>query len=132
MVDKKAIARWLLIVTAAIGVFGIAGISYRQFTGLSQCPQLGNLPACYIVLICYALMLLASLRRTLTMSWFFWIGWLGVFGFAVSGTALELAGVGTCPRTGGGTPICYFSLGLAMVLALLFILGLERKPANER
>jgi len=132
MVDKKAIVRWLLVGTAAIGVFGVAGISYRQFTGLSQCPQLGILPACYIVLICYASMLLAALRRTPIMSWFFWIGWLGVFGLAVSGTALELAGVETCPRTGGGTPTCYFSLGIAIVLALLFILASNKAPTGIR
>ena len=132
MVDKKAIVRWLLVGTAAIGVFGVAGISYRQFTGLSQCPQLGILPACYIVLICYASMLLAAFRRTPIMSWFFWIGWLGAFAMAITGTGLELAGIETCPRTGDDTPTCYFSLAIAMVLALLFVLSSEKAPSDER
>ena len=131
MVDKKAIARWLLVGIAAIGVFGVAGISYRQFAGLSQCPQLGILPACYIVLICYVSILLAALRRTPIMSWFFWIGWLGVFAMAITGSGLELAGIETCPRTGDGIPTCYFSLGLAIVLALLFVISSEKAPSDD-
>ena len=95
-------------------------------------PQLGTLPACYIVLICDASMLLAALRRMPIMLWFFWIAWFGVFAMAITGTGLELAGIETRPRTGSRTLTCYFSLGLAMVLGLLFVLSTERAPSDDR
>ena len=126
MTRGKAIARWLLISIAAIGVIAVAKISYGQFAGQSHCPQLGILPFCYVVLACYTLILISSVLRTAIPSWFFWIGWIGVFAMAVSGTALEIAGTDTCPRTGGGTPTCYYSLGLAILLALLFFLSSEK------
>ncbi len=129
---KEAIARWLLVGISAIGVLGVAQISYSQFAGLSQCPQLGMIPACYIVLACYTLILIAAVCRRAMPSWVFWIGWLGVFAMAISGTVLELAGTQTCPRTASGTPTCYFSLAIAILLALLFIISFEKNLSKDR
>lgn len=132
MTGTKTVARWLLVSIAAIGVIAVANISYSQFTGQSQCPQLGMFPACYIVLVFYALILIAAVFRTAVPSLIFWVSWAGVFVMAVTGTALEMSGLETCPRTGGGTPTCYFSLGIAMVLALLFVLSSKRTPTDDR
>ncbi len=132
MMRKRTIARWLLVVTAAAGVIAVANISYDQLTGSSQCPQLGSFPACYVVLICYILIFLAALRRGAILSWAFWIGWLGVFALALSGAALELAGTETCPRTDSGTPTCFYSLAIAILLALLFLVSSERNLSNDR
>lgn len=132
MMRTTAIARWLLVGIAAIGVITVAKISYNQFTGQSQCPQLGFLPACYVVLACYTMILISAVLRTAMASWIFWIGWLGVFAMAISGTALEIAGREVCPRTGGGTPTCYYSLAIAILLALLFLIGSEKTLSNNR
>jgi len=132
MIRSKVIAHWLLVGIAAVGVFGIARISMGQFTGQAQCPQLGDLPACYVVLACYTLILISAVLRSAIPSWIFWIGWLGVFAMAMTGTVLEIAGMQTCPRTGGGTPTCFYSLGLAILLALLFIASSERKLPDDR
>lgn len=132
MTRRKTVARWLLVSIAAIGVIAVANISFSQFTGQSQCPQLGKFPACYIVLVFYTLILISAVFRTAIPSMIFWIGWAGVFVMAVTGTALEISGLETCPRTGSGTPTCYFSLAIAMVLALLFVLSSERTPTDER
>jgi hypothetical protein len=127
MTRWKTVARWLLVSIAAIGVIAVAKISYSQFTGQSQCPQLGMFPACYVVLAFYALILISAVFRAAIPSWVFWIGWAGVFVMAITGTALEIAGSETCPRTGGGTPTCYFSLAIAIVLALLFVASTRRR-----
>ena len=122
----------MLVGIAAIGVVAVAKISYGQITGQSQCPQLGMFPACYIALVFYALILISAVFRTAIPSWIFWIGWAGVFVMAATGTALEIAGSETCPRTAGGTPTCYFSLAFAIVLVLLFVLSSERTPTDDR
>jgi hypothetical protein len=129
---KEAISRWLLVGISAVGVLGVAQISYSQFAGLAQCPQLGMIPACYIVLACYTLILIAAVYRRAMPAWVFWIGWFGVFATAMSGTALELGGTQTCPRTASGTPTCYFSLAIAIVLALLFIISFEENRCKVR
>ncbi len=132
MRQRKTIARWLLVSIAAIGVIAVAKISYSQFAGQSQCPQLGIFPACYFVLACYTLILISALFRAAIRSWVFWIGWLGVFAMAISGTVLELAGTQTCPRTASGTPTCYFSLAIAILLVLLFVISFEKNLSKDR
>ncbi|MFT7287846.1 MAG: hypothetical protein ACI87W_001961, partial [Halieaceae bacterium] len=69
MTRRKALARGLLVSIAAIGVIAVAKISYSQFTGQSQCPQLGVFPICYIVLACYTLMLISAVLPTAMPAW---------------------------------------------------------------
>lgn len=38
---------------------------------------------------------------------------------ALTGTVTKLAGKEICPRTAGGTPMCYISLGICLILLCL-------------
>ena len=107
---------------------GIVPISVEQFMSGGACPLIGPIPACYIVSFAYAAMGIAALIRNKRLIWLFVLGIVPVIGLAASGTALELLGNPTCPRSDGGLPLCYFSLavGLAMAVAFYFALKVER------
>lgn len=120
---RLALGHRLAVMTLAlIGLIGVAPVSIAELGSGGACPQLGPLPACHLVALAYAAILISVLHPQHWVPVLFLAGWLPVFGFAAVGTMLELAGHETCPRTGGGWPKCYFSFALAcgvMVPALL-------------
>lgn len=107
---------------------GIVPISLTHFHTGDACPNLGPVPACYVVSVAYAAMALAGLiwwRIALKM---FLLGAIPVIALAASGTLVELSGVPTCPRSATGLPLCYISLaiGLSFLLMFLTIRAIER------
>lgn len=103
---------------ALTGLAGVLPVSLAELTTGSACPHLGPVPACYLVSVAYAAMLITVLDRSFWNVWYFWAGWTPVFMLAATGSALEIVEYGTCPRTGSETPMCFLSLGLAVALAV--------------
>lgn len=125
--------RLALIGACLLVLGGILPISLEHFQTGSACPMLGPLPACYVVSIAYAAMALAGLIWWCPLLPLFLLGAIPVITLALIGTASELAGVPTCPRSAEGLPLCYASLavGVALLVTFLTITVLERKAQNS-
>ena len=122
-------SRVLRIIIGALALFGFAGVAPVSLAELSAggaCPHLGPIPACHLVTLAYGTILLSVLHKSLWNRWVFLLAWLPIFALAAMGSRLELMGNDTCPKTEGGIPKCFFSLALAMVLLLPFLIHIAR------
>lgn len=126
MSRSRTILRGLYGALAGVGLIGVSIISWGQYSGTSTCPGFGPVPACYVILISYASVVISAFSYNRQRAWFFWPGWFGVFAAAALGSSFELAGRVTCPRSGGGTPTCYFSLLMAVLILLLYLAATRR------
>lgn len=125
-IGKSLVMRRLYAIVAAIGLVGVAAISYGQFTGASECPNVGEIRICYIILACYSAVFFSVFVRGTGKRWLFWPGWIGIFAPAAFGSSMEIAGNDTCPRSGTGIPTCYFSLLMAVVIIVLYLMATRR------
>lgn len=107
---------------ALIGLVGVVPVSLAELSAGGACPHLGPLPACHLVSVAYGTVLLTVLHPRLWNRWVFLVAWLPIFALAAAGSGLELLGHGTCPKTEGGIPKCFFSLGLAAALFVPFLI----------
>jgi len=119
----KSILFYATIGLLLFAIYGAFNISLTDFQKKDVCPKVLGIPACYIVLVFFILALLAhSMSHIFTSTWWYY-GFLAVpFLLALSGTLAELSGKVVCPRTAGGTPMCFISLGFCLTLFLLKIL----------
>ncbi len=118
---RKKITTLALYLLIGGGLYGAVKVSYNTITGAAPCPDLFGIPACYMVTVGYLGMLSGLLFSQVSASGkLFLSGWAVVFGFAALGTFLEVTVGNVCPRTGSGFPLCYLSLGLSIVLFILF------------
>ena len=113
--------RVTILLLALIGLMGVLPVSMAELTAGSACPHLGPIPACHLVSVAYATLLLLALFRRLWKPSLFLLAWSPIFLLAAAGSGLELMGHGTCPKTAGGIPKCFFSLGLAVALFVPFL-----------
>jgi len=75
---KEMFCRTAIILLASIGVLGVGRISITHWTGEASCPMIGSLPACYIILIGYSLIVLSMYPRLQQAFLLFLIGWVSV------------------------------------------------------
>lgn len=108
-------------------LFRLVPVIQSEWLGQDGCPNIGPLPACYLVAVCYALMGFAALVNPRKLTIAFAIGWVPVFLLALSGSVLEVMGNDTCPHAPDGTPLCFYSLALATLLVPLFWLARGRR-----
>jgi len=113
--------KFTIIILSSIGLWGVGGISLMHWHGEASCPMLGNMPACYLILVAYGLifgsMLLSINKKSLVI---FLIGWLPVILLGLAGVIGEITSTLACPTSEIGIPKCYFSTGLAMMIGLLY------------
>jgi len=122
------IVKVILLGLLGVGLYGALSVSYVTITGTSPCPSIGGIPACYVVLFGYSMMLLATLlHKHLKSKMIFLIGWLPVFLLAFVGSMLEISNGNTCPKNESGLPLCYVSLTLAIAVALLYFFISKRR-----
>lgn len=120
---------WALLV---FGFVSVAKVSLDNVNGLA-CPSLLSVPVCYVVTVAYALMLGSLIiNHNGCKHHFFCIGWGIAFVIALFASIAEMiGGGGVCPSTsgglragtGGGIPLCFISLGILVVILVLFIKG---------
>ena len=113
--------RLLLAAIAMVGVVGVFPIVQKQFLGTAACPALGPVPACYLVFVGYALIVVSAFASKKYRFLTFAVGWVPLFVLALTGSGLELFGQAACPRSSGGTPTCYLSLGLLSLLIVIYM-----------
>lgn len=111
-----------MLLLTTIAMVGIVPISYRQFVGVAACPAIGSVPACYVVLIGYLMLIAAIVSRAGIRKALFLPAWTVVAAPALLGTGLELVGRETCPRGAGDIPTCFFSLAIVVALLGAFLI----------
>ena len=130
----QQVSRLLLGLISGFGTFAGLQLSGSHLQTGETCPVLGPVPACYLVAVAYALILMSAvlIRKPYALRLFL-PGWVIVFGLAASGVALELSVGDTCPAGPRNIPQCFFSLSMAMACAVFFILagGLRRANADN-
>ena len=130
MTERSRLLQISIAALAAYGLVASFGISQLHFSGAEECPTIGPLAACYVVVVGYAAMLSSAIRPS---RWVFFAGWLPVFLLASVGVGGEIfSGNPVCPRTSGGIPKCYFSFALSAILGLagwLFLMPKKAPPS---
>jgi len=107
---------WLVILIAGLAIYGSFGLVMNEWQHGNICPKILGIPACYIVLACFASALIAHLIPNKKGVLFFTIFVGTVTLIASTGTIGELTGMTNCPRTAGGTPMCFISLAICLSL----------------
>ena len=115
---KEIFFRTAIVLLASIGVLGVGRISIIHWTGETTCPMIGSIPACYIILIGYSLIVLSMYPRLQKASVLFLVGWVPVVMLALTGVVGELTDVLQCPHLENGTPQCFLSAALALTIGL--------------
>jgi hypothetical protein len=127
--NKRAISRIVLIILAGLGALAGARLSFTHMTQGDICPMLAFIPACIIVFLGYALVLLAAIFDGKKSKPMFFIGWTPVALLASLGVILELTKGETCPPGAMGVPQCFYSLGMVMLCLVLF-LAMKKRTIN--
>lgn len=117
----KLTIKIILLLLLSIGLYGGLSVSYLTITEVARCPSVFSIPACFIVAIGYFLMFFAAVaHKQSNIKWAFILGWLPVFLLALVGSILEVSNGNTCPQSNMGIPLCYISLGLVVMVAMLY------------
>lgn len=123
----KRILFLLIILIAGFAVYGSSGLAMHEWNVGNICPKIIGIPACYIVFVCFSIALIAHLIPNPKSNWIFFI-FVGIVTLIAStGTIGELTGFAKCPRTSGGTPMCFISLGICLSLLGAKIAWLRQK-----
>ncbi len=116
---KVIFFRTAIVLLASIGVLGVGRISINHWTGEASCPMISSLPACYLILIAYSLIVLSMYPRLQKAVGVFLVGWTPVITLALAGVVGELTNSLQCPRLENGIPQCFISATLALIIGLL-------------
>ena len=117
-----------------MGLYGAISVSWKTITQTAPCPQVMGVYVCYVILICYSLMVLAQLmRQSLLQNVIFYGAWAVVFGVALFASILEFGNGQTCPKSSTGFAMCYASLLLSGSIGLLFWYSKRQaSPSNKQ
>jgi len=123
--------RLLLVLVSGFGALAGLSLTVSHIQTGEVCPHLGPVPACYLVLAAYAMILASAftLQKPIGTRLFF-IGWITVFGLAASGVVMELAVGETCPPGPAGIPQCFISFSMAVACLVFFVMA-KRTLAEE-
>lgn len=114
----KTVFKSLISLISIFAIYGTLHLAFKEWQIGGICPSLFGIPACYIVLLCFLVVLISHLLDFRYSKWFYFI-FLGIVTIiATTGTLGELLGSTKCPRTSSGIPMCFISL--AICLSLLF------------
>jgi hypothetical protein len=114
MIKKLMFA--LILIILIIAIYGTFGLAMNEWRIGDVCPKIIGIPACYIVLCCFAIGLITHLipMRGSRVIFFIFIGIVTLI--ATTGALGEITGLAECPRTSGGIPMCFISLGICISL----------------
>jgi len=121
----KQVLYFIIIGLLLFAIYGAFNLSLTEYQEKSVCPKVIGIPACYIVLVFFILVLTAHLLGVNKLWYYSFVAF--PFLLALGGTISELSGKIVCPRTPGGTPMCFISLGMCVIL--IFLKALETTRA---
>ncbi len=109
---------YIIIAILLFAIYGSFMLSRRDYRKKNICPKVLGVPACYWVFLFFVGALITQITGFQTPYGYY--GFLAIpFLLALKGTVTELSGTVICPRTAGGTPMCFLSLGLCTLLLTL-------------
>ena len=120
-----------MVALCTVGLIGVAPIAFRQAAGTVPCPALGLVPACYVVLLGYALIGASVFIGVGLRTPLFAVGWVPVFSLALMGSSMEVLGYEACPRSADNIPTCFFSLALTIALIVAFLVERVYGPKSK-
>ncbi len=98
-----------------------------EFTHWDICPTLLGIPACYIIL--WAFTVLLGIHLLKVHKYYFYIIAFFPISIALYGTFFQFFGWIECPKTDWGIPMCFISLGLFS--SITFLKYMTTKTGNE-
>jgi len=112
----KKVLFWVIILICCFAIYGSWGLSMNDWEVGNICPKIIGIPACYIVLACFSGGLISHIVPSSNNKYFYFF-FIGIVTLIAStGTIGELTGLAKCPRTSGGIPMCFISLGICLSL----------------
>lgn len=116
----KQILFFVIIAIIVFSIYGSFNLSKVDFRKKNICPKVFGIPACYLVFLFFVLGLGGHVFQEYLGGDLWYYGFIAVpFLLALGGTLTELSGKVICPRTPGGTPMCFISLGICTTLLIL-------------
>ncbi len=120
--------RIALTLLALPGLVGGGLLSSAAMTSPGTCPSIGPIPACFLVLAGYAVILASVWAPPKPSGLLFIAVFMPVLALAATGVVLELTQGDVCPKA-SGVPQCFYSLALAF-LSLIAFLVLRRRTRS--
>lgn len=120
MKGRLALIYWILIaITTVIGLWGVVPLVRSQLAYGDVCPTVIGIPACFIILGCLILIIFHLFRLAEWGRRLFWMGTIIALAIATFGSVSNMVGYVECPKTSGGTPMCYISFMLFLGITVL-------------
>lgn len=118
-----------------IAIDNAMDLSIIDYQRKNICPKFLGIPACYWVVGFFTVGLIGHIFQKYRIAQNIFYSAIGLtFLLAFNGTLTELSGTVVCPRTAGGIPMCFISLGICSSLLLLKFLLVKyesRITSNE-
>lgn len=115
----------LIWALAFFGLYGTVGLVSKEMAKGNICPKIVGIPACYIILVSFLMVLGSHSTLLKDTYWGYFIG-AGVAGaIAATGTTGQLMGTIECPKTATGIPMCYLSLAFFTTLLVLKLIEIK-------
>ncbi len=124
----KKITYYSILAILIIGLFGAGGLVIEEFKTGEGCPKIMSIPMCLVILICFLIPLITHLLKKWNTVYFLFTGLAG--SIALLASVMQFAGNAQCPKTGSGTPMCYYSLLLFSTLIILKIFQIKFNNKN--
>ena len=109
--------KYALYLIFLFGIYGASTLVYKEFTHGNICPKIVNIPACYIIMICLVIPLIIHLVKGSNSIYFMFTGL--AWSIATYASIKQVSGTIECPKTEGGTHMCYISFAIFSLLILL-------------
>ncbi|EDM44608.1 hypothetical protein SCB49_13590 [unidentified eubacterium SCB49] len=126
----KKVLNSALILLFVLSILGASSLVYNEFVNNSICPKILNIPACYIIMVCFIIPLLGHLLKWNNVIYF--IGTGLAFSIALYGTITQLLEIVQCPKTATGIPMCFISLSIFTSLIIIKTLLLNIKTPTTK
>ncbi len=121
----KKISHIGIIVLLLIGIWGSGGLVWEEIQTGDGCPKIWIVPACAIILLSFLIPLIVHVFKKNNKLYFIFTGL--AWSIAVVASSMQFKGSGECPKLDNGTPMCYLSLAIFLLLILLKIIDQKIK-----
>ncbi len=119
----KKITYYIILVILIIGLYGAGSLVIEEFNTGEGCPKIMHVPMCLVILICLIIPLIAHFLKKWNTLYFLFTGIAA--SIALIASIMQFTGNAECPKTGTGTPMCYYSLLIFSVLIVSKIYHLK-------
>ncbi len=122
----KQVLHTLLILLFILSIFGASPLVYNEYVNTSICPKILDIPACYIIMLCFIIPLIAHLLKL--SNYMYFIGTAIAFLIAFYGTIMQVSEIIECPKTSTGIPMCFISLSIftTLIITKAYLIKLKR------